>query len=98
MDKQDIYHLPAANVRGWNRTLCSVLDEMRRCHDTRNFAPLAGLIEDAQTYANRMEAKLSDISDYERLKDCYRKLREQTDALLQKGSDKEDIRDMLDLD
>jgi hypothetical protein len=45
-----------------------------------------------------MEAKLSDISDYERLKERYRKLREQTDALQQKGSDKEDIRDMLDLD
>jgi len=60
MDKHDIYHLPAANV-SWNRTLCSVLDEMRKCYETRNFAPLHGLIEEAQTYGNRMEAKLSDV-------------------------------------
>ena len=50
MDKRDIYHLPAANVEPWSRTLCSVLEEMRKCFETRNFSPLHGLIEEAQTY------------------------------------------------
>lgn len=46
-----------------NRTLCDVLAEMRKCHETRNFAPLLGLIEEAQTFGNRMEAGLGDKRD-----------------------------------
>lgn len=46
-----------------NRTLCEVLHEMRSCYKTRNFAPLLGLIEEAQSMGNRMEAALSDIKD-----------------------------------
>ena len=50
-----------------NRYLCDVLSEMRKCVDTSNFSYLLGLIEEAQTLANRMEARLFEIKDYERL-------------------------------
>ena len=56
-----------------NRYICSVLDEMRKCYETRNFAPLLGLIEEAQSLANRMESALSDKSD---VKDWTEKRRE----------------------
>lgn len=49
-----------------NRTMCDVLEEMRQCHKTRNYAPLLGLIEEAQLMANRMEAGLGEKNDYER--------------------------------
>ena len=50
-----------------NRYLCSVLDEMRECTKTLNFSYLLGLIEEAQTLASRMESKLFDVKDFERL-------------------------------
>lgn len=81
MDKQSIFHLPAENLDSWNRTLCSVLQEMRTCYKTRNFAMLPGLIEEAQTYGNRMEAKLSDVSDYNGLKKRYKALQEKMQEL-----------------
>lgn len=81
MNKHDIYHLPAENTDPWNRTLCSVLEEMRKCYQTRNFAILPGLIEEAQTYANRMEAKLSDVKDYKDLKKRYNKLKADVKSL-----------------
>ena len=58
-----------------NRYLCSVLDEMRECTKTLNFSYLLGLIEEAQTLGNRMEAKLYDIRDYERLHEDIRDLK-----------------------
>ena len=78
MDKVDIYHGPAQNCGSWNRTLCSVLEEMRKCYETRNFGLLPGLIEEAQTYGNRMEAKLSDVHNYEHLKRKYKALKKKT--------------------
>ena len=47
-----------------NRYLCDVLDEMRTCFKTRNFSFLLGLIEEAQTLGERMEAALGDKKDY----------------------------------
>jgi len=81
MEKNLIYHSPSQNCSAWNRTLCAVLDEMRACYKTRNFAPLMGLIEEAQTYGNRMEAKLSDVQDYETLKKRYKALQEKMDGM-----------------
>ena len=81
MDKEEIVQAPNQNCGYVCRTLCSVLEEMRRCHETRNFAPLHGLIEEAQTYGNRMEAKLSDVQEYESLKKRYKKLKEEVDQL-----------------
>ena len=50
-----------------NRLLCTVLDEMRECVKTLNFSYLPGLIEEAQSLGNRMEAHLYEIKDFERL-------------------------------
>ena len=58
-----------------NRYLCSVLDEMRECTKTLNFSYLLGLIEEAQTLGNRMEAKLYEIKDFERLHEDIRDLK-----------------------
>ena len=51
-----------------NRTLCEVLDEMRKCFETRNFCGLNGLIEEAQGMGNKMEASLADKGDTDRWK------------------------------
>ena len=64
-----------------NRTMCGVLDEMRSAHETRNFSYLLGLIEEAQSMANRMEAGLYDKHDFERLTKQIKKLRIQRTAL-----------------
>lgn len=64
-----------------NRTLCSVLEEMRKCHETRNFAPLLGLIEEAQSMGNRMEAALYDKSDVRDYREERSKLRKEVEAL-----------------
>ena len=50
-----------------NRLLCAVLDEMRECVKTSNFSYLSGLIEEAQSLGNRMEAHLYDIKDLNHL-------------------------------
>ena len=47
-----------------NRTLCDVLNEMRKACKTLNFSYMKGLIEEVQTLGNRMEAKLSDYKDF----------------------------------
>ena len=57
-----------------SRTLCQVLDEIRECNKTRNFSYLLGLVEEAQVMANRMEAKIETINDYESLKESYKTL------------------------
>ena len=50
------------------RTACEVLDEMRMCVKTLNFAALRSLIEEVQIMCNRMEAGLErkrNINDAE---------------------------------
>lgn len=49
------------------RYLCDVLDEMRKCDTTKNYAMLASLIEEAQIMGNKMEAKLYANKDLETL-------------------------------
>ena len=70
-----------------NRYLCSVLEEMRECTKTLNFSYLLGLIEEAQTLANRMESKLFDIKDYERLHEDIVNLKKQKKKLEEKNED-----------
>lgn len=48
-----------------SRTLCSVLEDMRNCYKTYHFAAIAGLIEEAQALANRMEAAIQDAGSIE---------------------------------
>ena len=54
---------------GLNRYVCEVLDEMRTCTKTLNFALIPSLIEEVQTMVNRMEMALSDMKDLQLLKD-----------------------------
>lgn len=61
-----------------NRTMCSVLDEMRELYKTRNFAGLKGLIEEAQSIANRMESGLEDINDIKKSHDMKKKAEKET--------------------
>lgn len=76
-----------------SRYLCDILHEMRDCWKTRNFGALKGLIEEAQSRANRMEGALGDKREVirmekhrPRLKDEIKELNWQVDDL------KEEIR------
>lgn len=78
-----------------NRYVCDVLEEMRKCYKTRNFAPLMGLIEEAQTMANRMEGALGCKHDYNTWHDRvkaekkeYQKLLAETNKLRKKTGKK----------
>ena len=51
-----------------DRYICSVLEEMRTLHKTRNYAMLPSLIEEAQMLANRMEAGLENKRTYEEMR------------------------------
>ena len=64
-----------------NRLLCTVLDEMRECVKTSNFSYLSGLIEEAQSLGNRMEAHLYDMKDHDRLLDDIRDLKKKKNKL-----------------
>ena len=64
-----------------NRTMCDVLEEMRKCNETRNFAPLLGLIEEAQSMANRMEAALGDKRDIPKMTAEWHELRDKVRTL-----------------
>ena len=64
-----------------NRFVCSVLEEMRQCHKTGNYSHLLGLVEEAQTMFNRMEAKLYDQKDYERMLIRVKKLKKEIKKL-----------------
>ena len=47
-----------------NRFVCEVLTEMRTAIKVGRIDIMEGLIEEAQTLVNRMEAKLGDYSDW----------------------------------
>ena len=55
------------NYYSVNRTFCDVLAELRKCHETRNYAILLSLLEELQTLGNRMEAHLYDVKDLKSL-------------------------------
>lgn len=48
-----------------HRTLCSVLEEMRKAYENRNFSYLLASIEEAQVLGNRMEAALEEKQEVE---------------------------------
>ena len=64
-----------------NRTICGVFEEMRSCNETKNYSYLLGLIEEAQSMANKMESKIDLIKDFEDLKDKYKELEERKNDL-----------------
>ena len=67
-----------------NRVICSVLEEMRQAYETRNFSYLLGLIEEAQSMANVMEAAIYDIQDIKRFKKERAELRKEIEELRKK--------------
>ncbi len=69
---------------GLNRYICEVLEEMRTCTKTLNFAVIPSLIEEVQTMANRMEMALSDMKDLETLKDDIHEKKEELKVLQKK--------------
>ena len=69
---------------GLNRYVCEVLEEMRTCTKTLNFAIIPSLIEEVQTMANRMEMALSDMKDLETLKDDIHEKKEELKVLEKK--------------
>jgi len=64
-----------------NRTLCNVLEEMRKCYETRNFSGIMGLIEEAQMMGNRMEASLYDKHDMLAVQKKIKELKKERDEL-----------------
>lgn len=64
-----------------SRTLCDVLNDMRNCDKTKNYAMLLSLIEEAQIMGNRMEAGLEDKNDIERLRSERKKLNKEIKEL-----------------
>ena len=80
-----------------NRTLCEVLEEMRACFKTRNFASLSGLIEETQSMGNKMEAKLNDIADVKRYteqrKDLYNEVGQLQKDIEKLEQKREDLKD-----
>ncbi len=73
MSKDDVVE----NIGYTNRYICTVFEEMRTCLETNNFSYLAGLIEEAQTYANRMESKLGDMKEYRQMKKRYAEMKKE---------------------
>ena len=64
-----------------NRTICGVFEEMRSCNETRNYSYLLGLVEEAQSMANKMESKIDMIKDFEELQNKYKELKERKNEL-----------------
>ena len=64
-----------------NRTICGVFEEMRSCNETKNYSYLLGLIEEAQSMANKMESKIDSIKNFEDLKNKYKELEERKNDL-----------------
>lgn len=69
------------NYYGLNRYICSVLDDMRKAYETRNFAYMPSLIEEAQCMADRMEAALADLKDIREAHEELKNLKKEIKAL-----------------
>jgi hypothetical protein len=67
-----------------NRTICSVFEEMRKLNKARNYSSLLGLIEEAQSMANRMESALYDRHDLKRAREEYKEIRKEIEKLEEK--------------
>ncbi len=61
--------------------MCDVLEEMRKCDKTKNYAYLLSLIEEVQSMANRMEAALADTKDIKNLQEEISKMKKEIKTL-----------------
>ena len=66
---------------GLNRSLCDVLEDMRKAYKTYNFSSIKSLIEEAQFLGNRMEAALSNQEDHQRISEELGELRKELKKL-----------------
>ncbi len=64
-----------------NRTVCDVLEEMRKSVETMNMSYLPGLIEETQSMVNKMEAAIGDIKDFKKMKKNIKTLEEEVKEL-----------------
>ena len=64
-----------------NRHICDVLQEMRKAYESRTYVLIPGLIEEAQSMVNRMEAALYDKSDMRYTLKTMKKLKKEKKAL-----------------
>jgi len=80
--------------RDWpNRTICDVLKGMRKADETKNYSHLRGLIEEAQVYADRMEASLYDQKDIYEGQEKKSKMKKEIRALQKEIKALEEERD-----
>jgi cell shape-determining protein MreC len=64
---------------------------MRECVKTTNFSYLPGLIEEAQSLGNRMEAHLYDIKDFNRLNKDIKDLKKKKKKLKEEVEEVEEL-------
>jgi DNA-binding transcriptional regulator GbsR (MarR family) len=85
MDRPAVTSDDRFEMASWysKRTLCAVLEEMRKCCQTLHFAALPGLIEEAQSMGNRMETKLDQVKDLDRLESFLRERKSELERLRQ---------------
>jgi len=67
-----------------NRYLCDIFKDMRTSVEKLRIDMIPGLIEEAQIYGNRMEAKLDDQYDLKRLLEDKSRLKHEVQELLAK--------------
>ena len=67
------------------RYICTVLEEMRTCNETRNYSILLSLIEEAQTLSNRMEAALDSQKTIKEMEEYRRTLKKEIRELESKA-------------
>jgi predicted nucleic acid-binding Zn-ribbon protein len=72
-----------------NRTMCEVLEEIRKLDKVKNYSGLLGLVEEIQSMANRMESALHDQKDVVKLKEGLKELKKEYKKALQEYQDLE---------
>lgn len=78
-----------------NRTRCDVLEDMRKCYNTYNFAGIFWLIEELQSIGNKMESGLQDKGNVVDWGDRRRELKVEIKELERKKKDLElDIKEI----
>lgn len=68
-----------------NRTLCNVLEDMRKAYETRNFSYLPGLIEECQVLGNKMEAAIGDLNDIKEIQAQRHELKKELKKLIEEA-------------
>lgn len=81
-----------------SRTVCAVLEEMRKLYETRNFSPLPGLIEECQTLANRMESALEDKKSIREIADAKSKAKKELRILEAEVREKTEQKEKVDFE